>query len=242
MSKYIPMYGTTYRYLKSLKYFFDNRKWVKFDRLAIGSYASVLVALLRIKQFTSIQEIGGGFLSSKLFREYSEEKHIKHFIYESNTEWFNKLSEINVGASNTTVHLVNKLSGNNNETLLTSLGYDASLIDAEQLVFIDDGQIAEERTRTINTILEKLKSITIIHDAQTPAYREALDRLELRDIGVIHYFDERLPSTAVFVPKEVIAHNSNFFKDIKLEIAKLPKYFGSSEAEFFDFCRSQLFS
>lgn len=241
MSKYIPMYGTAYQHLKSLKYFLETRKWVKFDKFAIGSYAPVLVAVLRIRKFTSIQEIGSGFLSSRLFREYSEEKRMKHFIYESNTEWFEKIFKITKGASNTTLHLVGKLSNNESDKLLTRLGYDASLTNAEQLVFVDDGQIAEDRIRTINTVFEELKSITIIHDAQTSAYRMALNRLQQKNIGLIHYFDERLPSTAVFVPKEIMGHNSNLFRDIKLEIDKLPEYSGSSEEEFFNFCRSQLF-
>lgn len=242
MSKYIPRYGTLYRLLKSLQHFLRTRKWVEFDRFAIGSYAPVLVAVLRVSQFARVQEIGGGFLSSRLFAEYSEAKCMGHFIYESNAEWFDKIRNIISDASNTTLQAVRKPLSNDNDTSLTQLGYDASLADPDQLVFVDDGQIAEDRISTINTVFEKLRSITIIHDVQTPAYREALDRLEQKGIGVVHYFDARLPSTAIFLPKETLAKNSNFFRNVKQEIDKSPEYLGSSEAEFFDFCRSRLFS
>ena len=240
MSQYIPKYGLVYRLLKSVQYFLVARKWVSFDKFALGSFDPVLVAVLKTRHFESIQEIGGGFLSSRLFAEYAEVVGSNHCIYESNVEWLERIEEVVGNALNTTIHPIRSQAIDTSDSSLVGLGYGKSLFGEDQVVFIDDGQISDDRVKTINTVVEELKSVAVIHDAQTPAYRHALDHLEQRGAGVVKYYDQQLPSTAVFVPKELFRKDPDFFKALNKQLRALRHYSGSSEVEFFAFCREEL--
>ena len=62
------------------------------------------------------------------------------------------------------------------------------------LIFIDDGISADQRSRTIRAVLSRRHPVVVIHDANVPEYRELID--ELADDVMIYKTD---PDTAVIL-------------------------------------------
>ena len=109
---------------------------------------------------SAVLELGAGFYSTGLFLDRETYPALRWLdSVEVNDEWRSMVRDRYA-----------------DERLTLYSGMPSRLLDSYGLIFIDDGQSAEERVRTIARVAQARVIVpVVIHDFENPAYRQAAD-------------------------------------------------------------------
>ena len=143
---------------------------------AYASHLPVLDLLAQDMEMRRVLELGPGLHSTKWFLQRPELERLVSL--ETNLEWFNRIPLHEKLTLRYVGDIPNALSD-----------YDLTDFD---LVFVDNGDSAAEREPAIRAVLSQPHPVVVIHDAEVPQYRGAID-----DLVDEYTVSSQTPQTAV---------------------------------------------